>query len=200
MANLLVEQINNGSHSLMEARVMSDGGVIISGKIHEAERINGNHRNYPKPVLEREIETYINESVKGNRALGELDHPESSVINLNNVCHLIKNIWWKGNEVWGDLELLDTPAGRIAKELVKKRIPVGISSRGMGSVQQIGETVEVQNDYSLLCFDLVSTPSTPSAYLSLKEGLLVNSVNPYGKVNGIITDILCSKGFCSCSI
>lgn len=201
MTNLIVEHTNDGSSLLMESKIMSNGTVMISGKIHEAERINGNKRNYPYNTLRREMDNYVNESVRANRAMGELDHPESAVINLNNVSHLIKNIWWKDKEVWADIELLDTPAGRIAMELVKKNIPVGISARGMGSVQQIGEAVEVQDDYSLLCFDLVSVPSTPAAYLSLKEGLGHDTLlNPYGKINSVITDILCGKGFCSCQV
>ena len=200
MKDLIVEHTNDGSSLLMESKILKDGSFMITGKIHEAERINGNRRNYPFDTLKREMDKYMEESVKFNKALGELDHPESAVINLNNVSHLIKNVWWKDTEVWADIELLDTPAGRIAMELVKKKIPVGISARGMGSVQQIGEAVEVQDDYSLLCFDLVSTPSTPAAYLHLKEGLIPQSINKYGKVNSVITDILCGKGFCSCQI
>jgi len=140
--------------------------------------------------------------ISQNNAMGELDHPESSVINLSNVSHNIKKVWWDGNDLMGQLELLNTPSGKIAMELVSAGIPLGISSRGMGSVKQLGETVEVQDDFELLCWDLVSVPSTPNAYMqpvgSLKEGKQNNIVTKdYSKVNSLITEIICSQtGVC----
>jgi hypothetical protein len=131
--------------------------------------------------------------------MGELDHPESSIINLNNVSHLITKIWWEGNNVMGELELLNTPAGKIAQELILNKIPVGISSRAMGSVKQMGESVEVQDDLELVGWDLVSVPSTPNAYMKLSEGLTYQPNNPYVKVNELITEIICThKGVCPC--
>jgi len=118
----------------------------------------------------------------------------SDIINLKNVSHIINNIVWKGDEVWGTIELLNTPSGKIAQEIVLAGIPLGISSRAMGSVKTLGETVEVQDDLSLLCWDLVSTPSTPKAYMNLSEGLNNNQFHKYSIVNSIITDILCQKG------
>ena len=102
-------------------------------------------------------------------ALPIFDHPEASVVNLSNTSHVITEVWWKGNDLMGKLQLLPTPSGNIAKALVMAGIPLGISSRGMGSVKQLGETVEVQDDFELICFDLVSSPSTPGAYLYLNK-------------------------------
>ena len=117
---------------------------------------------------------------------------ESSVINLKNVSHNIKKVWWDGNDLMGQLELLNTPSGKIAMELVSAGIPLGISSRGMGSVQQIGETVEVQDDFELVCWDLVSVPSTPSAYMTLAEGKQRQEGKDYNRVNSLITEIICT--------
>ena len=149
----------------------------------------------------REIEKYIEGPIKERRALGELDHPESSVINLQNVSHNIVEIKVKGNDVYGTFEILSTPAGNILKELFRNNITVGVSSRGMGSVEEsLNEgTLEVQDDFELLCWDFVSTPSTPGAYVSpveLNEGKL--PTYKYTKVNNIIRDIICDNtGVCS---
>lgn len=135
--------------------------------------------------------------IKQNNALGELDHPESSVVNLGNVSHNIKKVWWDGNDLIGELELLNTPSGKIAMELVSAGVPLGISSRGMGSVKQLGETVEVQDDFELLCWDLVSVPSTPNAYMTLAESKQYIASKDYSKVNELITEIICSQtGVC----
>jgi hypothetical protein len=129
--------------------------------------------------------------------MGELDHPESTIINLKNASHNIKRIWWEGNDLMGELELLNTPSGKIAQEIVLAGIPLGISSRGMGSVQQIGETVEVQDDFELLCWDLVSVPSTPNAYMKLSEGKQTQINKDYSKVSSLITEIICNAtGVC----
>jgi hypothetical protein len=129
--------------------------------------------------------------------MGELDHPESSIVNLNNVSHNITKVWWEGNNVMGELVLLNTPAGKIAQELISAGIPLGISSRGMGSVRQIGETVEVQDDFELLCWDLVSVPSTPEAYMTLSESKQHQSLKDYSKVNSLLTEIICNNtGIC----
>ena len=133
------------------------------------------------------------------RALGELDHPDSQVINLKNVSHNIKDIWWDGDDVVGKIEILPTPSGNILTQLFKNGITVGVSSRGMGSLKPLGETQEVQDDFELLCWDFVSTPSTPGAYVHpIKEGLefVPAKVGEYAKVNDIITEILCNNGQC----
>jgi hypothetical protein len=177
--------------------------MMLTGKLQEAEQKNGNGRVYPKEVLEREVKKYMEGPIKQNNALGELDHPDSSVVNLANVSHNIIKVWWDGDDVMGRLVLLKTPSGKIAMELVSAGVPLGISSRGMGSVKQLGETVEVQNDYELLAWDLVSVPSTPNAYMhpvgALKEGKEYNNPihNKYSKINSLITEIICtSTGVC----
>tara|TARA_Y100001938_G_scaffold25275_1_gene33635 strand:- start:600 stop:1223 length:624 start_codon:yes stop_codon:yes gene_type:complete len=180
--------------------------LIVSGIIQRAEAENQNKRVYPKEVLMREIKNYVEGPIKERRALGELDHPESSVINLQNVSHNITEIKIEGNDVYGTFEILDTPAGRILKELFANGITVGVSSRGMGSVEErLNEsgdpTVTVQDDFELLCWDFVSTPSTHGAYVS-PVGLNENKSKvidyKYTKVNNIIRDIVCDNtGVCS---
>lgn len=183
--------------SLTEAKAMGDGRMRIKGKLQEAEVKNGNGRVYPREILEKQIEKYAEGPIKTNTAMGELDHPDSSIINLNNVSHNITKVWWEGNNVMGELMLLNTPAGKIAQELISAGIPLGISSRGMGSVRQIGETVEVQDDFELLCWDLVSVPSTPNAYMTLSEGKQTQINKDYSKVNSLITEIICAQtGVC----
>ena len=149
MKQLLIEHI---PFSIAKLTLTESKGsrMMLTGKLQEAEVKNGNGRVYPKEVLMREVEKYIKGPVASNNAMGELDHPESSVINLSNVSHNIKKVWWNGNDLMGNLELLNTPSGKIAMELVSAGIPLGISSRGMGSVKQLGETVEVQDDFDPL--------------------------------------------------
>jgi len=178
--------------SLSEAKMAPGGRMRVKGKLQESEVKNGNGRVYPKEVLEREVKKYMEGPIKSNTAMGELDHPESSIVNLNNVSHNIKRVWWEGNDLMGELELLNTPSGKIAQEIISAGIPLGISSRGMGSVRQIGETVEVQDDFELLCWDLVSVPSTPGAYMSLSEGKQAQLTADYSKVNSLITEIICT--------
>jgi len=178
--------------SLSEAKMAPGGRMRVKGKLQESEVKNGNGRVYPKEVLQREVEKYVEGPIKSNTAMGELDHPESTIVNLNNVSHTIKRVWWEGNDLMGELELLNTPSGKIAQEIISAGIPLGISSRGMGSVRQIGETVEVQDDFELLCWDLVSVPSTPGAYMKLSEGKQTQINADYSKVNSLITEIICT--------
>jgi len=171
---------------------------LVEGILATSEIKNGNGRYYSKELWEREIDKYM-ENVNANRALGELDHPDSSIINLKNVSHNIKKIWWDGDHVMGAIELLPTPSGNILKALFENKIPVGVSSRGMGSLKQMGELMEVQDDFELLCWDFVSTPSNPGSYMK-ERGMMNesknNDYNKYTKVNSIITDILCANGTC----
>ena len=183
--------------TLVEGKGAKAGLTTLIGKLQEAEQKNGNGRVYPREVLEREVQKYNEGPIKTRTALGELDHPEASVVNLANTSHVITEVWWKGNDLMGRLELLPTPSGNIAKALVLSGIPLGISSRGMGSVKQLGETVEVQDDFELLCWDLVSVPSTPQAYMQLAESKQFASIKNYSKVNELITEIICSQtGVC----
>jgi hypothetical protein len=178
-----------------------DRNLVVQGVIQRADSKNQNGRVYPKDILAREVEKYIEGPVSENRALGELDHPESMVINLKNVSHNIKQLWWDGDDLMGKVEVLPTPSGNILKELFLNKITVGISSRGMGSVQSLGEgTVEVQDDFELLCWDFVSTPSTQGAFMTptgLSEGYKPQYDNKYSKINTLISDIICSQsGIC----
>jgi hypothetical protein len=185
--------------AITEAVKTDNGNLLVEGRLQTAETKNGNGRYYPKGVLQREVEKYLEGPVKESRALGELDHPDSQVINLKNVSHNIKDIWWDGNDVVGKIEILPTPSGNILTQLFKNGITVGVSSRGMGSLKPLGETQEVQDDFELLCWDFVSTPSTPGAYVHpIKEGLefAPTKVGKYSKVNDIITEILCNNGQC----
>ena len=193
--------------SLVEQSIKEKKPLIVSGIIQRAEAKNQNGRIYPTEILMREIKNYVNGPIKERRALGELDHPESSVINLQNVSHNITEIKIKGNDVYGTFEILDTPAGRILKELFANNITVGVSSRGMGSVEEsIGDdgdsTVTVQDDFELLCWDFVSTPSTHGAFVSpvgLNENKIKTPKYKYTNVNNIIRDIICDNtGMCKC--
>ena len=162
---VLPQQITEGKRS-------QNGNLLVKGRLQTAETKNGNGRIYPRPILEREVKNYMEGPIKESRAMGELDHPDSSVINLQNVSHVIREVTWHGDDVVGLIEILPTPAGNILTSLFENGITVGVSSRGMGSLTQIGETLEVQDDFELLCWDFVSTPSTPGAYVApLQEGL-----------------------------
>jgi len=189
---------------LVERSIKENKPLMVSGIIQRAEAKNQNGRIYPKDILEREIKKYADGPVKEKRAMGELDHPESSVINLQNVSHNIVEVKMKGNDVYGKVEILSTPAGNILKELFRNGITVGISSRGMGSVKEnMSEgTVEVQDDFELLCFDFVSTPSTHGAYMSptgLNEATIRIPEYKYTNINNIIRDIICDNtGVCKC--
>ena len=183
--------------SLNEAKMNPGKNLIVEGIVQRADAKNENGRVYPKQVLMREVDKYMKGPIAENRALGELDHPESSVINLKNACHNITELWWDGDDLMGRIEVLPTPSGNILKALFLNNITVGISSRGMGSVQPLGEnTVEVQDDFELLCWDFVSTPSNPGSYMhTLNEGKNVITYD-YTNVNKVIHEILCSKGSC----
>jgi|TARA_R100001460_G_scaffold6396_3_gene16845 hypothetical protein len=180
--------------------ISGNKNMIVNGVVQRAEEFNHNGRRYPFEILKREVDKYIEGPIRENRALGELDHPESSVINLKNASHNIKELYFEGNDLMGSIEILPTPSGNILKELFKNNITVGISSRGMGSVKPLGEgKVEVEDDFELLCWDFVSTPSTHGAFVKpvgLNEGRNHNS-NPYIKLNKIISDIICTQsGIC----
>ena len=180
---------------LSEGKMSERGNPLVTGILSTCEVKNGNGRYYSKDLWNREIDKY-QELVDQNRAVGELDHPESQVVNLKNVSHNIKDMWWDGDNVMGKIEILPTPSGNILKELIKAGVTVGVSSRGMGSLEQNGNVMEVQDDFELLCWDFVSTPSNPGSFMSvLKEGKETVTYN-YTNVNNIIREILCSKGSC----
>ena len=190
-----VNTIKVSHSSLTESVNKTNGNLLVEGILATAEVKNGNGRYYSKNLWEREMNKY-NELVQQRRSMGELDHPESSVVNLKNVSHIINDWWWDGDNVVGKIEVLPTPSGNILKELIKSGVTVGVSSRGMGSLEQRGNVMEVQDDFELLCWDFVSTPSNPGSYMhTLNEGKQILTYD-YTKVNNIVHEILCSKGSC----
>jgi len=168
------------------------GVFEVEGIMQRAGAKNQNGRVYDKQILLREVDKYITEFVKNGNAYGELDHPESALVSLKNASHIIKELWWKGDELMGRVELLNTPSGNIVKEIIKAGHTIGISSRGTGSVQQTNEgTLEVQPDFELVCWDFVSNPSTHGAFMnpiSLNESK--KAVSKFSKLDSIINDIL----------
>jgi len=188
------EQIN-------ESMKDNGGKLIVKGVLQRAEAKNQNGRIYPREILEREADKYTKEFIGQRRAMGELDHPESSVVNLQNVSHNVKEMHWEGDNLLGTVEVLGTPSGNILKELFKSGIKLGISSRGMGSVETVNEdngdqSQEVQDDFELIAFDFVSNPSTHGAFLhptneSINESKIVGrTCGDYCKVESIINDIM----------
>lgn len=177
-----------------EKKFVATGGVILSGKLQEAEARNGNGRVYPKKILEREMKNY-QKLIDESRALGELDHPDDSVINLRNASHMVTEVWWdksNPNAVMGKIKVLGTPSGKILQELVKAGVKLGISSRGLGSVKEDrGDTI-VEDDFQLICFDMVSEPSTNDAFM-LQESKQHKSPNIFTKadrINRLLNQIL----------
>ncbi len=180
-------------HKIDESIKENDGRLIVKGVLQRAESKNQNGRVYPREVLLKEVSKYLDEQVAERRALGELDHPESSVVNLNNASHNVIEMHWDGDDLLGTVEVLSTPAGNILKELFKSGIKLGISSRGLGSVEPMregeGDTVEVQPDFELIAFDFVSNPSTHGAFMRpVNEG--VEKQKPETKIESIINSIM----------
>ena len=174
----------------------NNGKLIVSGILQRADAKNQNGRVYPQKILMREAEKYAKTFIRERRALGELDHPDSSVVNLQNASHNVTEMHWKGRNLLGTVEVLGTPAGNILKELFKSGIKLGISSRGLGSVETISEAggEEVQDDFELIAFDFVSNPSTHGAFMSpMNEGVQKGKNRVCGKwcrTESIINDIM----------
>src|SRR6056300_194828 len=190
MAQLLVD-VTPFKSVLRESKT-KPGTFEVEGVMQRAKAENQNGRVYAKEILVREAKKYVDEFVKRGNAFGELDHPESPVVSLKNASHIVKELWWDGDDLMGKVELLNTPAGNIVKEIIKAGHTIGISSRGTGSVEQTNEgKLEVQPDFDLVCWDFVSNPSTHGAFMNpvaLQESKL--KVNKFDKVNNIINDIL----------
>jgi hypothetical protein len=190
--------------SLTEAKRLANGNMVVSGLVQATDKPNANMRIYPYQTLFVQVQKYIAGPIAENRALGELDHPESSVINLKNVSHNIINLYWQGKDLYGDVEILPTPSGNILRQLFQNNITVGISSRAMGSVSPIGEgLVQVEDDLDLICWDFVSTPSTYGAYMKPVSGLresvdLTIQHSKANKVHQLISDIICSQSGVCC--
>ena len=173
-----------------EKRFVSNGGMMLSGKLQEADVQNGNGRVYPYKVLTREVQNY-KKLVKENRALGELDHPDDSVINLKNASHMVTDIWMEDKAVMGKVKVLNTPSGQVLKSLVESGVKLGISSRGMGSVSEGAGNVVVQEDFQLICFDFVSEPSTPNAFMMREAKEFNNRVfTKADRINRLLNEVL----------
>ena len=181
------------------------GNIMVEGILATVEVKNGNGRYYKKDLWERELENFQRKiQQKSTETCGELDHPDSQIINLKNASHAIRSLRWDGDEIIGTVEIFCDPgdkgtnSGRIAGAIVRNGLTIGISSRGMGSLKQVGEVMEVQDDFELLTWDLVSNPSNPDSWMintSLNENKS-KTKNSYYKVDSIITEILCANGTC----
>ena len=190
MANVLVNV--TPFKSILRESKERPGVYEVEGVMQRAGAKNQNGRIYEKDLLMREAKKYVDEFVKNGNAFGELDHPESAVVSLKNASHVVKDLYWNGDDLMGKVELLNTPAGNIVKEIIKAGHTIGISSRGTGSVNQTNEGhLEVQDDFDLVCWDFVSNPSTHGAFMNpiaLQEGKI--KVSKYHNLDSIINDIL----------
>ena len=190
MNNLLVN-VTPFKGMLTESKV-KPGVFEVTGIMQRAGAKNQNGRIYKREILEEEVKNYVENFVKIGNAYGELDHPESAIVSLKNASHVVKELWWEGDDLMGKVELLNTPSGNLVKEILKGGHTIGISSRGTGSVSQTNEgTLMVQPDFELVCWDFVSNPSTQGAFMnpiSLNEGK--QAVGKYDRLDSIINNIL----------
>ena len=182
------------SKTVAESREANSGKIVLNGVLQKADTLNQNGRLYPTVILEREVRNY-QKFIRENRALGECDHPDSSVVELKNVSHIVREAHMDGDICYGSVELLDTPAGKILQSLVESGVTLGISSRGVGSTKREGDYQVVQDDFQLICWDFVSEPSTPGAFM-MREGIEVkrNDLNKFfnrsDRIDRIFNDIL----------
>lgn len=198
MANLKVlsdwTPFEYDKEKLLEMKDANNGKIIMKGILQKADTLNQNGRVYPRDILDREVRNY-QKFIRENRALGECDHPDSSVVELKNVSHIIREAYMDGDICYGIVELLDTPCGKILQSLVESGVTLGISSRGVGSTRNEGDHQVVQDDFQLICWDFVSEPSTPGAFM-MREGLEINSkqlnqhFNKSDRIDRIFNDIL----------
>ena len=173
-----------------EKRQVAEGATFLTGKLQEVDVQNGNGRVYPYKVLAREVKNY-EKLVRENRALGELDHPDDCVINLKNASHMVTAIWMEDKAVMGKVKVLNTPSGQVLKSLVESGVKLGISSRGMGSVSEGAGKVVVQEDFQLICFDFVSEPSTPNAFMMREAKEYNNKVfTKADRINRLLNEVL----------
>ena len=168
---------------------VKNGATFLSGIMQRVDEQNGNGRVYPKNVLMREVKNYM-KTVKENRACGELDHPEDSVVNLKNASHIVKDLWWEGKDLKGKIQVLSTPAGKILESLVNDGVTLGISSRALGSVHESAGKTIVEDDLQLICFDIVSEPSTQGAFMQLSESKIKQPYSKADKLNRLLNDII----------
>lgn len=171
---------------------VKNGITFLSGVMQRVDEQNGNGRVYPKLILEREVKNYL-KTVKENRACGELDHPEDSVVNLKNASHMVTDLWWEGKDLMGKIKVLSTPSGKILESLVNDGVTLGISSRALGSVHESQGRTIVEDDLQLICFDIVSEPSTRGAFMTLSESKIKQPYSKADRINRIINDIVGNK-------
>ena len=181
------------SKEMLKESIDKYGKVMLTGIIQRANTLNQNGRVYPKPILEREIMNY-QKMIRENRALGECDHPDSSVVELKNVSHIVREAYMQGDDVYGKIEILDTPSGKIIQSLIESGVTLGISSRGVGSTVSQGGNQVVQDDFQLICFDMVSEPSTPGAFMLKEHKVLRKDLdkifNQTDKIDRMFNEIL----------
>lgn len=190
--------------SRLNESIMKGSPVSMTGVLQRAGAKNQNGRVYPMHTLKREVDKYNDEFVKQRRALGECDHPDSSVVNLANASHHVTKMWWDGDNLMGEVEILNTPAGNILKNIIASGVTLGISSRGIGSIKEVftedkDKYLEVQEDFQLIAFDFVSNPSTHGAYMyPMNESKNVGA-DKTKKINDTISQIICDiQGVCNC--
>jgi|TARA_A100001011_G_scaffold399544_1_gene508715 hypothetical protein len=175
-----------------EKRQVKEGTVFLTGVMQRCDEQNGNGRVYPAQILQREVKNYM-KVVKESRACGELDHPEDSVVNLKNASHVVTSMWWEGKDLMGKIKVLSTPSGKILESLINDGVMLGISSRGLGSVrEQQGQTL-VEDDFQLICFDIVSEPSTQGAYMTMNESKNKTLWSKADRLNRLLNDIVGNK-------
>ena len=176
-----------------EEKIQVQNGVIyLSGVMQRANEKNGNGRVYPIEVLKREVQNYM-KAIKEYRSCGELDHPEDSVVNLKNASHMVKSLWWEGKDLMGKIKVLSTPAGKILESLINDGVMLGISSRGLGSVTESKGQTLVEDDFQLICFDIVSEPSTQGAYMMMNESKNKQIWSKADRINRLLNDIIGDK-------
>jgi hypothetical protein len=171
--------------------IKENNAVYLSGVMQRCDEKNGNGRIYPGKILRREVQNYM-DVVKENRGCGELDHPEDSVVNLKNASHMVKSLWWEGNDLLGKIKVLSTPAGKILESLINDGVKLGISSRGLGSVSESNQGTIVEDDFQLICFDIVSEPSTQGAFMMMNEAK-TKSFTKKDKISNLLNNIIGDK-------
>ena len=203
MSNLIVDVIPFRPITTLVESASKPGIFEVKGILQRAEAENQNGRVYKRSILERELKKYTKNFIEVGNAYGELDHPDSPIVSLKNASHIVKEVWWKGNDVMGTVQLLNTPSGNIVKNILRDGHTIGISSRGTGSVTQTNEGhLMVQDDFELVCWDFVSNPSTHGAFMApggLNESIYKKETNKYAKVHSTIREILCATT-CECSL
>lgn len=182
------------SDMIKESREKNNGKIVMKGILQKSETLNQNGRIYPRAILEREVRNY-QKFIKENRALGECDHPDSSVVELKKVSHIIREAWMEGDICYGTVELLETPMGKILQSLVESGVTLGISSRGVGSTKRDGDAQVVQEDFQLICWDFVAEPSTPGAFMmaegkNITQNDLKNVFTKTDRIDRVFNDIL----------